>query len=244
MITEYLLNIYMNYLKNIFLNKDKKKIQETWEKIKLNNKILEYAIKVDKYSFKSNIITEKILKDVDLYNTKVYNELVDIIYSNRQIASIKVNKTTNTTFMMVSLTNENLKLTSIQKEFLILEAENSLYSQKFYKNNKNITDNQHGYGLYDLRLLILYNNSFSLTEKANLIERFYPDDEIKHSILKEIEWSIIKKLNLKEYNNNFDEIYELDFNDIPFNIVKKIELCKYIKSILPESIIKKYINNE
>ena len=93
-------------------------------------------------------------------------------------------------------------------------------------------------------IMHIYNNSFSLTEKANLIERFYPDDEIKHSILKEIEWSIIKKLNLKEYNNNFDEIYELDFNDIPFNIVKKIELCKYIKSILPESIIKKYINNE
>lgn len=244
MIKEYLLDIYIYYLENIFSTLNKKKKEDTWNKIKNNKKILKHASDIEKDSFKSNILVSKILQDETLYNTEIYNRLIETIYTNKKIATTKINDNFPNTFLLLTLINKELKLTKEQKLFLIFEAENSPYTEKYYKEKLYETKSIHGSGLNDIRYKILCNPNFSLQEKINLFNMFYPDDDIKLGILKELEWSILKELKIVTHKDTHEEIYDLEYKKLSKSIVERIELCKHIKEIIPEQVVKSYINNE
>lgn len=248
MIKEYLFALYIIKFEKVYYSNDQNKIKKLWNKISENTELLEYATKKDNGSFISNLIVYQILSDKNFYNTKIYRDIIDIIYYNKIIARQKIGNSES--FLMKTLENEELKLTNEQKLFLIFEAENSPFTEKYYKENLKHQSTVHGNGIFDIRYKLLENNNFSLQEKKNLIILLYPDDDIKLSILEELQWKIQHILSNFPIRDDFynltkeDLIYIIGSNEIENDIIEKIELCRHIKKIVPEDTIKKYLNND
>ena len=108
--------------------------KEIWTRIRGNKEILKEAIQVikdkfgDKDVLKSHSITEFILLDYENVDSNIYQDLINTIYSNTDIARIVLNGASNggDSFLLMSLFNPNLKLTEEQKAFAVDEAMNKL----------------------------------------------------------------------------------------------------------------------
>ena len=252
MLKTFLMEFCIFYLDKIYKSTNMTNKNKIWNYVKNNKPILESAICIENDKFKSNIIASLILLDKDLYNTEIYNTLINKIYQNKNIARDK-SVIKNKTFLILSLLNEDLKLTKEQKIFLIYEAENSPYTEKSYKENKNNLDNLHGTGFFDIRYKILKNINFTLHEKINLFLLFYPDNDLKIEILSELEWEVARDLQIANYEKDYEDIYFLSNEVIKTKINEQkkqkyiidiIDLCKFIKSIIPEDELKLYKNND
>lgn len=248
---EYLLELYILLFEKIFNTNNKELKNKVWQKIKINTTLLKLATKINGNTFYSNIIVYMILKDKELYNTPIYLNLINKIYENEHLARTKINNLETSTFLFITLDNEDLLLTKEQKIFLIFEAEKCPFTEKYYKENKSIVTNTHGAGIFDIRFKILKNQNFTLKEKANLLFLFYPDDQIKIDVLSELEWEIAKELKVIDYKNNYDNIYNLADKDIKkslenknkyIKILSTINLCEFIKSKISDEEMKKYKN--
>ena len=237
-----ILDFYIKILEKS-LTKDisnKEKNIKLWNKIKNNNKLLKYSININNNTFYSNIIVENILRDKSLYNTVIYNELINNILKNKNLSRIKSYINSNKTLLLIILENDSLVLTKEQKIFIIYEAENSPNTSKYYKENLK-SNNIHGIGILDIRYYILKNKNFSLQEKKNLFNFFYPDDELKMVIIEELEWLIIKELKIE----NIDYINLTNSQIIQDNKIKDlINLINYMKSTIPEKVILNYKNRD
>lgn len=124
-----------------YILKDKEKTLKLWGEIKNNTEILEYAIKVvkDKWgkrdTFDCITILDSMLIDYNNINKDIYNKLVNIIYTNTDIARIVLDGASNGgySFLLMTLWNENLNLTSEQKAFAVDEAMNKIGTTRYYK---------------------------------------------------------------------------------------------------------------
>ncbi len=139
-----------------YINKDYDKLNKLWNELKGNTELLEKAIKRKKDKFdedilESLIICECILITYDSVDKKVYQKLVNIIYSNEKIARKVLDGASNGgySFLLYTLFNQNLKLTEKQKSFAVDEAMNKKGTTRYlnlredYKKElkaKNITD--------------------------------------------------------------------------------------------------------
>ena len=228
------LKFYIKHLENLLTNENYENKEKTWNKIKNNKQLLEYAIKNNTESFNSNIIVGKILKDNTLYNSDIYNNLINTIFNSSKLSRI-INPTCKTeTFLISIMKNDSLKLTKEQKLFLINESNNDLVE----------------FSISDLRFLIIKNKNFSLQERKNLFNFFYTNDEHKIMILEELKYIIIKELNLHIVEeDDIEYIANLNILDIKKKyislkgideIIDKIKLYKYIKSIISIEAIKDY----
>ena len=130
----------MSY-KKIYIEKDRKGANEIWEGIKNNIDILKEANKPCKDKFKERdtvkgtAICERILLDYkDIYKD-VYQELINLIYSNKDIARTVLDRTSNGgySYLLMSLFNFNLKLTEEQKAFAVDEAMNKVGAVRWEK---------------------------------------------------------------------------------------------------------------
>lgn len=97
-----------------------------WNRLKSNNSILRESFKIVKNkcgeeSLQYSSICEAILMDSDSVDSGVYQELVDIIYSNKRAARIVLSDRYDS-FLLLTLMNPNLKLTEEQKRFAVEEA--------------------------------------------------------------------------------------------------------------------------
>ena len=132
--------------------------EEIWNSIKNNKELLEWAIKptIDKFGkdlVNGLAICEGILIDFNNVDNEVYHKLVDLIYSNKQIARIVLDGYSNggNSYLLMTLWNPNLKLTEDQKAFAVDEAMNKMGTTR-HKNaineyskeldEKGITDEQ------------------------------------------------------------------------------------------------------
>ena len=105
-----------------------------WNSIKNNKELLRWAIKPTKDKFKERdlvnglTISEFILIDYDNIDKEIYQNLVNLIYSNKQIARIVLNGYGNggDSYLLMTLWNPNLKLTDEQKTFAVDEAMNKI----------------------------------------------------------------------------------------------------------------------
>ncbi len=135
--------------------------------------------------------------DYNNVNEDIYNKLINIIYSNIDIARLGIDKDS---FLLLILKNKKLKLDDDKKSFLINEALNckgtvkdtEINSYLNIVNDKNLystginnvdIDYPHGKGEYDIRYYILFNDNFTKDEKKNLIYDFYADDKIYEKYL-------------------------------------------------------------
>lgn len=110
---------------------DEKKI---WNSIKNNRELLEWAIKATKDKFGERdivnglAICDTILVDYKGIDKDIYQELINLIYSNVNIARIVIDGASNGgySYLLMSLWNPNLKLTEEQKQFAVNEAMNKI----------------------------------------------------------------------------------------------------------------------
>lgn len=120
--------------KAIYIERDIVKSLELWEEIKQDINILKEAIIPCKdkfnqyYTVKGITICEQILYCYKDINLEVYQELINLIYSNKDIARTVINGASNGgySYLLISLFNLNLKLTEEQKKFAVSEAMNKV----------------------------------------------------------------------------------------------------------------------
>lgn len=116
-----------------------------WEHIRKNDKLLKWAIKPvkDKFGQKDIVngmaICDTILSDYWAVDKDIYQELINTIYSNESIARIVQNGYSNGgySYLLMSLWNNELKLTEEQKRFAVNEAMNKIGTVRY----KQIKDN-------------------------------------------------------------------------------------------------------
>lgn len=120
--------------KTIYIDKDRDEFAKLWNEIKSNKSLLKEAIipckdKFNQYdTVKGITICEQILYDYKNINQEIYQKLINLIYSNKDIARIVINGASNGgySFLLISLFNFNLKLTDEQKKFAVAEAMNKI----------------------------------------------------------------------------------------------------------------------
>jgi|GEM_PF-692381 len=137
--------------------KDYKKFEELWNGIKGNRKLLEVAIRVvknklgEKDTFLATAIVECMLIDYGMYaydnpdqltflnepcvDKSLYQELVNKIYSNTDLARIVLDGYSNGgySFLLYTLYNDSLDLTDEQKNFALEEAMHKVGTTKYSK---------------------------------------------------------------------------------------------------------------
>jgi hypothetical protein len=117
---------------------------EIWKKIKDNKDLLNWAIKPTKNRFNERdivnglAICDTILADYSSIDKNIYQELVNLIYSNEQIARIVQGGYSNggCSYLLMTLWNPNLKLTEEQKQFAVNEAMNKIGTTKYKKEQE------------------------------------------------------------------------------------------------------------
>jgi len=228
-----------------------------WNNIKQNRELLKWAIKLkkDKSGKKDTVngvsICETILLRYNSVDSDIYQELIDLIYSNTDIARIVQNGYSNyrNSFLLMTLWNSNLKLSENKKAFAVNEAMNMPGTI-----NDNYSSNiVHGNSEFDIRYEILKNSNWSIDEKKDLIMEFWADDEVYKETLEQWENSIIDDIsNYIEDNNiclemsniyklSYDELLEL-FKDkkITNRINEEINFCRLMHELRPIKHEKEY----
>lgn len=226
---------------------------EIWNEIKNNQNALKWAIKPkrDRFDEKELVnglsIAENILMDYENVNKDIYNELIDKIYSNKDLARVYTEGSYYGafTFLIMTLWNPNLELTEEQKEFVVSEAMDKTRSSNLLMvGGYNVRSDSlcHGFGEFDIRYWILRNHNWSIEEKKDLINKFYEDDEIFEETLNKWEWDIVNNSANNDLSFNFDIalIYEYPYDMLyeaykdkeeAAKIIDEIEFCKQMKEI-------------
>ena len=134
-------------------------VKSYWNSIKNNKKLLEWAIMPtkDRWGERDLVnglaVCECMLIDYDHVDKDIYQKLVNLIYSNKQIARIVLTGYSNGgySYLLMTLWNPDLKLTEEQKEFAVREATNKIGTVEYEKlveeyskklDEKGITDEQ------------------------------------------------------------------------------------------------------
>jgi len=115
-----------------------------WSRIKNNPNILREAVKVKRDKFDENdivkglTICDAMLVDYEFVDEIAYNNLINSIYTNTDIARIVMDGASNGgfSFLLMSLWNHNLKLTDEQKSFAVNEAMNKIGTIRWKQNEK------------------------------------------------------------------------------------------------------------
>ena len=210
--------------------------EEIWNSIKNSKELLEWAIKPtkDKFDKKDLVnglaICEDMLIDFNSVDNELYQKLINLIYSNRQIARIVLDGYSNGgySYLLMTLWNPSLKLTDEQKAFAVDEAMNKIgtvrhenamneYSKKI--DEKGITDEQTMYTEFGgsinpvgAKTGNMYMASlFSSLSDTQAHGSGYFD--IRYWILKNPNWSLEEKqkliidfwFNAEEYDETLDQ---------------------------------------
>lgn len=130
----------------------KGKENELWKEIREDKELLREAIKVERDKFdegdilKGITIARCMLRDFNNIDKDIYQELVNIIYSNKDIARCVLDGYSNggDSYLLMTLWNFDLKLTEKQKAFAVDEAMNMMgtvrYKQKMEEYEKKLDD--------------------------------------------------------------------------------------------------------
>ena len=251
------------------LEKDKD-ASTLWEKIKSNPEILREAVKIKRNKWNNGdevnglAICNAMLIDYENVDACAYNELIKNIYSNTDIARTVIKGASNGgySFLLMSLWNNNIKLTKKQKTFAINEAMNKIGTiryenklndydllDKYFKNIFTFLSNTqvHGYGDFDIRYWILKNPNWTLNEKQKLIMDFWASDDCYNETLEQWQWAIVNdSANYKGellpqfdkdemYNYSYDELLKFygDKNTTD-RIYSEIQFCKQMHNLRPQ----------
>lgn len=194
-----------------------KNYDKIWSKISSDKEILKEAITItrDKFDERDTVVAPTICDSI-LFNHEevdrdIYETLVKAIYSNRDIARTVIDGASNggNSFLLMTLWNQNLKLTEEQKAFAVDEAMNKIGTVR-YQNNRdeynkalknkgindkmtiNIPDTNIPIGLETYYMRINYLASLLSTTQAHGKGEF----DIRFWILRSPNWSNLEKEKL------------------------------------------------
>lgn len=194
-----------------------KNYDKIWSKISSDKEILKEAIVItrDKFDERDTVVAPTICDSI-LFNHEevdrdIYETLVKAIYSNRDIARTVMDGASNggNSFLLMTLWNQNLKLTEEQKAFAVDEAMNKIGTVR-YQNNRdeynkalknkgindkmtiNIPDTNIPIGLETYYMRINYLASLLSTTQAHGKGEF----DIRFWILRNSNWSTSEKEKL------------------------------------------------
>lgn len=113
-----------------------------WEYIKNDIDLLKWAVtrRKDKFNERDTVnglaICENILINYNDIDKDIYNELLNLIYSNKNIARIVLDGASNGgySYLLMALWNYDFKLTEDMKNFAVEEAMNKIGTIR-YRNN-------------------------------------------------------------------------------------------------------------
>ena len=209
---------------------------DVWNEIKVDRDVLCKAIEVERDKWdeedtvKAPCIVDCILDYPEQVDEDIYSMLVNIIYSNRDIARIFVGDSGKIfdTYLLKTLKNFDLNLNNDQKHYAIEETMNS---------------NEHGKGAFDIRYWILRNPNWTIEEKEKLIYEFYDDEDYEKALdaweldivnddanygrMEELDKSML-------YDYTMEDLVRIYFNgEIASRMMDEIKFCKMMRTIRP-----------
>lgn len=130
---------------------------EIWSRIKSNPEVLREAVQVKRDKFdehdivKGLTICDSMLIDYNSVDEVAYNNLINSIYTNTDIARIVMDGASNGgySFLLMSLWNHNLKLTEEQKAFAVNEATNKIGTTRWQQSEEEFSKKLDDMGISD-----------------------------------------------------------------------------------------------
>lgn len=202
----------------VYIEKNRTKFLEFWNEIRQNNDILKEAITFCKDRFnndavKARTICEQILYDYENVNKEIYQELINLIYTNKNIARIVIDGASNGgySYLLLSLFNFKLKLTEEQKRFAVDEAMNKIGTTRWDEIQEQYSRKLDDMGINDDKTVYIgYGGGINpIGEKAGLKYMNYMmtslgreqahgsgDFDIRYHILRNPNWTIEEKQKL------------------------------------------------
>lgn len=143
--------------KSIYGNPRVGNYDEIWNKIKSNSELLREAVKVIRDKFDENdivkglTICDSMLLNYESVDEVAYNNLINSIYTNIDIARIVMDGASNGgySFLLMSLWNHNLKLSDKQKAFAVNEAMNKIGTTRWKKSEEEFSKKLDDMGIND-----------------------------------------------------------------------------------------------
>lgn len=143
--------------------------EEVWETIRTNDELLKWSIKPikDKFGERDLVngitICDTILRKPESVDETIYSELINLIYSNENIARIVQDGYCNGgySFLLMSLWNQNLKLTEEQKQFAVNEAMNKIGTKRYKEEAEEYSKKLEKHGVTD-NITVSFNANGSI----------------------------------------------------------------------------------
>jgi len=227
------------YAAGIGLEERRLSSEELWQSYRDNVKLLKWAIETKQRKYGGTVvkgisICEEILRHPQEGIKEVYDELFDLVLSNKEVAEIKqeirisLESRYHDSFLNLALQNEEKRLTPEQKEFVI----NEVLSDRAC---------MHYRGNYDLRYLILMNQSWTEEEKKQLVVDLWDNDTDYEVTIDTYENAIYGELH--GYISDIGDMYELTPEKVTeavgdperaSSIMDNINLCRMMTSVRPK----------
>lgn len=252
-----------NLYKAKYILNNAKVVSEIWNDIKHNIQLLEWAIKLTKAKFGQRdlvngvSICENILINYNEIDRNIYDELIKLIYSNEQIARIVLDGASNGgfSFLLMSLWNQELKLTDEQKKFAEKEAMFKIGTKFWHQQSEKFSHELDKMGITDDITVSIdidgCNNPIGQKSKAQYMDYLFSnlsdnqahgigDYDIRYHILNNPNWTIEEKQKLvfdfwadeEEYDEHLEQWEwgiindaQINFEDSP--LLEKSELSYY-----------------
>lgn len=213
-----------------------------WSSIKSDLNVLRKAIEIKRNKWDSAdilngpTIANFMLLDYENIDKKVYDELINYIYTNKAIARLVVDGASNGgySFLLLSLSNDNLKLTEEQKQFAVNEAMNKIGTTRYKKIQEDYSCMLEKMGIDDsITVNIDIDGCISpigLKTKNEYFSYIFSSlsdtqahgcgaFDIRYYILRNPNWSIEEKQKLVMDFWYDDKVYETYLNDWEWSIV-------------------------
>ncbi len=202
-----------------------------WEQIKRRPEILREAVKIKRNKWNNGdvvnglTICDAMLTDYRYVDSVAYNELIQNIYTNKDIARIVIDGASNggNSYLLMSLWNDNIKLTETQKAFAVDEAMNKIGTIRYETNMNNYSKILDEKGITDEQTIYTEFGG-SINPVGAKIENMYitsiftslsatqahgnGDFDIRYWILRNPNWTLDEKQKLIMDFWADDEVYD------------------------------------
>lgn len=241
---------------------------EIWSRIKSNPEVLREAVQVKRDKFdehdivKGLTICDSMLIDYNSVDEVAYNNLINSIYTNIDIARIVMNGASNGgySFLLMSLWNHNLKLTEEQKAFAVNEAMNKIGTTRWQQSEEEFSKKLDDMGISDDNTTFInigginpigqklgsqyMNYIFSALSQTQA--HGTGEFDIRYHILRNPNWSLDEKqkliMDFWRDDETYDEYLEqwewgiindsANFKDSHASLLEKFDLYEYTYEML------------